>query len=54
VLYLMTTALSLLVVYLFWVIAMMGGGWYLLIGTVFLCAPVPVLHLTARRQRKRP
>ncbi|MET9904637.1 hypothetical protein [Streptomyces sp. NPDC006446] len=52
VLYLMTAALSMLVVYLFWVITMMGGGWYLLIGTIVLLAPVPTLHLITRRQHK--
>ncbi|MER5473057.1 hypothetical protein ABZX90_10555 [Streptomyces sp. NPDC002935] len=51
--FLLTAAVGTLVVYLFWVITMMGGGWYLLAGTVVLCGPVPVLHLITRRQNQR-
>ncbi|MET8132944.1 hypothetical protein ABZV24_13480 [Streptomyces sp. NPDC005251] len=50
---LITAAVGTLVVYLFWVITMMGGGWYLLVGTVLLCAPAPVLHLITRLQNKQ-
>ncbi|MFD9459543.1 hypothetical protein [Streptomyces sp. NPDC060027] len=51
--YLVVAALCALVAYLFWVITMMGGGWYLLIGAFVLCAPLPTLHLITRIQNKR-
>jgi hypothetical protein len=48
----LATALLEIVPELTWAVTMVGGGWYLLGGALFLCAPLLVWHFLTDRRRE--